>query len=121
MEIEALFKALSHRNRLRIINLLHESELCVCELKHIMETTQSNVSRHLGKLKNTGLITFRRDAQWIYYSIDDEFVSSHPFMEMVLNDELDEGIFEEDDEKLKCYLNSDLDCSDLREGNCIDF
>ncbi len=119
MEIENLFKALAHKNRLRILNLLYEQELCVCELKNIMSTTQSNVSRHLGKLKNSDIISSRRDAQWIYYEIDSDFLAEHEFLQIILEEELQEDIFEQDIKRMKAYMDSDLDCGDLREGKSI--
>ncbi len=119
MEIENLFKALAHKNRLRILNLLHEQELCVCELRNIMSTTQSNVSRHLGKLKNSDIISSRRDAQWIYYEIDRDFLAEHEFLQMILEEELQEDIFKQDIKRMKAYVDSDLDCGDLREGKSI--
>ncbi len=51
MTIVNMFKALSDENRLRIMSLLIREELCVCEIEVILELSQSNVSRHLNKLK----------------------------------------------------------------------
>lgn len=65
-----MLKALGDETRLRIINLLMENELCVCELETILLVSQPNISRHLQKLKQSGLITSKRDGQWIHYLID---------------------------------------------------
>ena len=62
-------KALSDETRLRILNLLYERELCVCDLMETLQTTQAKTSRHLIYLKNAGLVKDRRYAQWAYYSI----------------------------------------------------
>lgn len=62
-------KALSDETRLRIINLLYERELCVCDIMETLEITQTKASRHLSYLRNTGLVTDRKHAQWVYYSI----------------------------------------------------
>lgn len=67
-------KSLSDETRLRLINLLYEKELCVCDLMETLQVTQTKVSRHLSYLKNAGLVSDRKHAQWVYYSIvhDDE-------------------------------------------------
>ncbi len=67
--VEAL-RFLSDRNRLRILAVLTRAETCVCDLIDELDLPQSLVSYHLGKLKKAGLVRTRRDAQWIYYSLD---------------------------------------------------
>ncbi len=64
-----ILKALSSETRLRIINLLYEQELCVCDVMETLQITQAKASRHLIYLKNTGLVKDRKQAQWVYYSI----------------------------------------------------
>ena len=68
-ELEQLFKGLADRNRLRILNLLLEGELCVCDIQYVLESSQSNVSRHLTYLKNSGLVLDRREGTRIYYRL----------------------------------------------------
>lgn len=65
-----MFKALSDETRLRILSLLMEGELCVCDLMAVLRLPQSNVSRHLANLRNTGWVTDRREGLWIYYSLN---------------------------------------------------
>ncbi len=65
-------KFLSDRNRLRILTALTRAETCVCDLIDELNLAQPLVSYHLGKLKKAGLVRSRRDAQWIYYSLDPE-------------------------------------------------
>ncbi len=64
-----LFKALSDETRLRIMVLLSERELCVCQLEWALGLTQAKVSRHLMVLKNAGLVQDRRKGLWIFYSL----------------------------------------------------
>ena len=64
-----LFKALSDETRLRILNLLYERELCVCDVMAVLDISQSKASRHLIALKRAGLTNDRREAQWMYYSL----------------------------------------------------
>lgn len=61
---------LSDRNRLRILSRLTQAESCVCDLIDDLGLPQSLVSYHLGKLRRAGLVRARRDAQWVYYSLD---------------------------------------------------
>lgn len=62
-------KALSDETRLRILNLLYEKELCVCDIMEALNISQAKASRHLIYLKNAGLVKDRKHAQWVYYSI----------------------------------------------------
>ena len=65
-----LCKCLSDETRIRIAGLLFgQGELCVCDLVDALDLPQPTVSRHLAQLKNCGLVTARRDAQWSYYRI----------------------------------------------------
>lgn len=64
-----LFKALADETRLRIMVLLSERELCVCQLEWALGLTQARVSRHLTTLKNVGLVKDRREGLWIFYSL----------------------------------------------------
>lgn len=71
--MEELFKALSEPNRLRILSLLLEGEMCVCEIEACLTLTQSNISRHLNALKNCGILENYKKAQWVYYRISERF------------------------------------------------
>ena len=65
----AVFKACSDATRLRILFLLTERELCVCEIMAVLDMPQGKISRHLAVLKQYGLLTDRRDGVWIYYAL----------------------------------------------------
>ena len=72
----SLFKMLSDETRLRCLVLLSEqNELCVCELMYALDLPQSKVSRHLANLKTNGLVSQRREEQWVVYSINPELNS----------------------------------------------
>lgn len=64
-----LFKALADETRLRILNLLKEGELCVCDIMAILAVPQSRASRHLAYLRNAGLVSDRREGLWMHYSL----------------------------------------------------
>ena len=80
-----VLKALTDETRLRIINLLYERELCVCDMWEILGTTQTKISRHLAHLKNADLVRDRKIAQWSFYSLHGSEVSK-------LVDELVRGV-----------------------------
>ncbi|HEU5146134.1 MAG TPA: metalloregulator ArsR/SmtB family transcription factor [Chryseosolibacter sp.] len=68
-----IFKACSDESRLRILHLIFENEeMCISDLEKILEFTQTKTSRHLTYLKNSGILTFRRQNHWVFYSIKDE-------------------------------------------------
>jgi len=79
-------KALADETRLRILNILYEKELCVCDINETLQITQTKASRHLGYLKNMGLIKGRRNAQWTYYSL--EKPASEGFVEKLILENL---------------------------------
>lgn len=63
-----LLSALSDPTRLGTLQLLWDGkEHCVCELMEKLNATQSRMSRHMGVLKQAGLVVDRRDAQWVRY------------------------------------------------------
>jgi ArsR family transcriptional regulator, arsenate/arsenite/antimonite-responsive transcriptional repressor len=66
---EAL-KFLSDANRLRILTIVMREETCVCDLIDRLGLPQPLISYHLAKLRKAGLVQTRRNAQWIYYSLD---------------------------------------------------
>ncbi|HVS81683.1 MAG TPA: metalloregulator ArsR/SmtB family transcription factor [Pyrinomonadaceae bacterium] len=67
--IEALFKALADRTRLRLISLIGDSEVCVCFLVAILKTSQPKISRHLAYLRRAGIVAARREGKWMHYRL----------------------------------------------------
>ncbi len=73
MQPEQVLKALSDITRLRIVHLIKQNnELCVCELTEALHIIQPKISRHLAILRKLGLLSDRREGQWIFYSIPDD-------------------------------------------------
>lgn len=66
-----IFKALADPNRLKIVKLLKEGELCACELTIALSNSQSTVSHHLSILKNAGLIKERKEGKWSYFRLSE--------------------------------------------------
>ncbi|MDN4094575.1 MULTISPECIES: ArsR/SmtB family transcription factor [Brevibacillus] len=63
-------KALGDPTRLKIIALLNLRDFCVCELIPIFNISQPAVSKHLNRLKTSGLVTENRRGQWVFYSLN---------------------------------------------------
>lgn len=66
------FKALGDKTRLRILSLLRNRELCVCDLTEVLNISQPGVSQHIRKLRQSGLVKERRGGQWTYYSLNED-------------------------------------------------
>ena len=65
-----LFKVLSDETRMRILVLLYNKKLCVCQIQGILEESQPKISKHLAKLRDMGFVKDERQEQFIYYYID---------------------------------------------------
>jgi len=65
-----ILKALADETRLRILVLLLEGELCVCEIIAALELPQSTISRHLAYLRNSDWVLDRRQGVWMYYRLN---------------------------------------------------
>jgi len=63
----AITKALSDRQRVRILMLLAGGELCVCQVVEVMDLAASTVSKHLSLLTAAGLAEGRKEGRWAYY------------------------------------------------------
>lgn len=88
MNLLKIMKALADENRLRIINLLNHKELCVCEMENILGMTQSNVSRHLIKLKDAELIESDKQGQFVFHKVNPDVMEQYPFLHALLTQEL---------------------------------
>lgn len=111
-----IFKALSDENRLRILNLLYRQELCVCELEVLLDMSQSNVSRHLNKLRSSGVITTIKSGLWAHYRLNDTYFKENPGLLGYLKTHWDlERVFLSDQKRLEKYLSSNLSCKDITE------
>lgn len=69
MDLEALFRALADRTRLRILNLMRDQEVCVCYFVEILRISQPKISRHLAYLRRAGIVAARRSGTWMHYRI----------------------------------------------------
>lgn len=65
-----IFESLSDEKRLKILHLLTFREMCNCELTAATESTQPNLTYHIKKLEESGLVKKRRDGKYIYYTLN---------------------------------------------------
>ena len=70
--VTKLFKALGDETRVGIVALLSHGELCVCHIESALDLSQPKASRHLGVLKNAGVVEARRDGSWMYYRLAEQ-------------------------------------------------
>jgi ArsR family transcriptional regulator len=111
-----VFKVLGDENRLRILNILSNAELCVCELEVILELSQSNVSRHLSKLKSVKLISSSKDAQWIHYKLNEDLAEEYNLLIQFIKEGFQrEEIFKKDLCRVKKYFENNLSCKIITE------
>ncbi|MCB2290031.1 metalloregulator ArsR/SmtB family transcription factor [Clostridium sp. CS001] len=120
MELVEVLKVLGDENRIRILNLLRDGELCVCEIESILELNQSNVSRHLTRLSSVKLIKSYKKAQFIYYTINDETISNYEFIREILTSEVNK--IEEcthDTKMLSLFKECNINCENIECGKSI--
>ena len=66
-----VMRALSDPNRVKIIKLLQQREMCVCEIQAALGIAQPTVSKHLKSLEDAGLVGRKKDGLWVNYSLTD--------------------------------------------------
>jgi ArsR family transcriptional regulator len=77
-----VMKALSDPNRIKLIKILQNKVMCVCEIQAALGIAQPTVSKHLRILKDAGLVRFRKDGLWVNYHLSDG--SSSPYAASIL-------------------------------------
>ncbi len=68
-QVVRCLKALSHPTRLGILCLLRDGEKTVCELQNLLGCTQSNISQHLGIMRDRNVLTTRKESNQVYYDV----------------------------------------------------
>jgi ArsR family transcriptional regulator len=69
MDLVQIYQCLCDRTRLRILHLLTKSPLCVCHFQTILGESQVKISKHLGYLRERGVVEVERDQNWMVYSL----------------------------------------------------
>ncbi|RGU90874.1 transcriptional regulator [Clostridium sp. AF15-17LB] len=75
-ELADFYKVFADATRIRILCVLLESEMCVCDLAEVLEMTQSAISHQLRVLKQAKLVKNRRDGKTVYYSLADGHIQT---------------------------------------------
>jgi len=110
-DLVTIFKALSDETRLRIIKLLEQGELCVCDITAALDMVQPKVSFHLSALKEAGLIRDRKAGKWIHYSLSDADLFRRMLMVSVC-EKADGALIAEDRKRLSGFLKKKKNGSD---------
>lgn len=111
-EILNIFKALSEETRLRILKLLENGELCVCDIVAALDTIQPKVSFHLSTLREAGLIKDRKQGKWVHYSINDSDMFRR-FLLLSTLERISPGTVLEDSKRLADFLKGKNQKSDV--------
>ncbi len=74
LQMADFYKALSDSTRIKIVAVLGQLEMCVCDIAVLLNMTKSAVSHQLKNLRDMGLIKFRRVGKVVFYSLADEHV-----------------------------------------------
>jgi ArsR family transcriptional regulator len=93
-----VMKALSDPNRVKIIKLLQQKMMCVCELRAALNIAQPSVSKHLKILEEAGLVDYFKDGLWVNYYLSDGRQS--PYAASIMGN-------------IKHWLNDDPEVADL--------
>lgn len=81
-DLAELFKIFGDSTRIRILYVLFEAEMCVCDIAEVLGMTQSAISHQLRLLKQAKLVRSRRDGKTVYYALADDHVRSIIFQGM---------------------------------------
>lgn len=100
-ELTNYFKLLSDETRLRIMVLLYHNEFCVCQLCGITDIPQPNISKHLARLRDAGLVKDERKEQYIFYSLNIEEELFKNMLQSIVDNVEDYLVLKKDLEKSK--------------------
>lgn len=95
MEIIDYFKICSDETRLRILLLLKEKSLCVCQMQSILEVAQSKLSKHLSKMRDLKMVKATQEGKFVIYSLNEDL-----FLANILQAVEKQGIFVKDQERI---------------------
>lgn len=75
-DLTELFRIFGDSTRVRILYVLFESEMCVCDIAALLGMTQSAISHQLRALKNARLVKARREGKTVFYALADDHVKT---------------------------------------------
>lgn len=75
-DLAELFKVFGDTTRIKILYVLFEAEMCVCDIAQLLNMSQSAISHQLRVLKQAGLVKYRRDGKTVFYSLADTHIKA---------------------------------------------
>jgi len=98
-----IYKALSDPNRVRIVKMLEQRSLCVCEITSILKLATSTVSKHLAILRDAGLIDEYKHGKWVNFCLNAEENSPYapPILSQLSGWINDDEVIKKDIQKVK--------------------
>lgn len=73
-DLAELYKVFGDTTRIKILYVLFEAEMCVCDIAQILNMSMSAISHQLRVLKQSGLVKYRREGKTVFYSLADDHV-----------------------------------------------
>ncbi len=70
-----LFKIMGDDTRCKMLFALLQNEMCVCDLANVLSMTKSSISHQLSKMRDAGIVKYRKEGKTVYYSLDDNHIS----------------------------------------------
>jgi ArsR family transcriptional regulator, arsenate/arsenite/antimonite-responsive transcriptional repressor len=68
-QITKIFKAIGDPGRLRIVKMLEDKELCMCEIREVLQLSNATVSKHLSLLRDAGLVVDTKEGKWVNFAL----------------------------------------------------
>jgi ArsR family transcriptional regulator, arsenate/arsenite/antimonite-responsive transcriptional repressor len=119
-ELMAVTKALADETRVRILMILRNGELCVCQLVELLGLAPSTVSKHMAILKQARLVESRKDARWMFYRLTQDSSEAEATQLAALVAQLlaRDAKVRDDAKRLKQVLKIDRDELCRRQNRC---
>lgn len=76
LDLSEFFKVFGDSTRIKILYVLSQSEMCVCDIATLLQMGQSAISHQLRVLKQMRLVTFRRDGKTVFYKLADSHIQT---------------------------------------------
>ena len=110
VDLAEFLKALSDETRLRIMALLYQKEMCVCEICEVMGESQPKISRHLAKLRDVNLVRDERQSQWVFYMANWQSKLASEIMEAIIENIDESPVLKADSKKLTIKISQNKLC-----------
>ena len=115
-------KTLADPTRMRILSLLlYGEDLCSCEIEKMLGLNQSNTSRHLQRLRETGLVYHYKKAQWVHYHMSGELLEDGPYRSLIEEARREDDIFQKDIGNLQDYRRRGFSCATIHQWKPFEF